>query len=126
MGDAVGDPSNKADLKDGVKLQGAHGRKKFALICSVQLELCFPEMSILETFLSITFTSNEGKAGSTTNKLKCASRTDQLSLVHPACYQNQCTSWLKSTICKTKLELYPKYKSLSLSALEMKRLKIRL
>lgn len=29
------------------------------------------------------------------NKLKCASRADQLSLVHPACYQKQCTSWFK-------------------------------
>lgn len=120
MGDAVGDPSNKPDLKEGVKLQGTDGRNKRALICSVQQELWFPELSILETFLSVTFTSNEGKAGSATNKLKCASRTDQLSLVYPACYQNQCTSWLKNSSCKTKLELYPKCKPLSLSALEMK------
>lgn len=119
-------PALRLTSRTGVELQGAHGRDKFALIGSVQLELWFPELSILGTFLSVTFTSNEGKAGSTTNKLKCASRTDQLSLVHPACYQNQCTSWLKSSICKTKLELYPKCKFLSLFALEMKRLKIKL
>lgn len=95
-GDAVGDPRNKADLKDvGLNRREHMGRNKFALIRSVQLELWFPELSILETFLSVTFTSNEGKAGSTANKLKCASRTDQLGPVHPACYQNQCTSWFK-------------------------------